>query len=87
MSDAQPLWQWMPESMKEKILYVDNDSSWEARWSEAVALYSQHYAVWLHDHAPNDRCRADGARCKCGRLTEGSDGPTLDLITPFDNNI
>jgi hypothetical protein len=84
---ANGLFQWMEPSPKEKVLYVNPDETWDSRWVHAVALYDTGYSVWLHDHAPDDRCRADGAHCKCGRLTPTDDGPTLDLITPLDNNI
>jgi hypothetical protein len=76
-----------PTKITGVTLYVHSDSTWEALWKEAIKLHEQGYTVWVHDHGPDDRCRADGARCRCGRLTQGSDGLTLDLITPLDNNI
>jgi len=65
----------------ERTLYVGEHVSWEAQWSHAVALFNKGSSVMIHDHAADDRCRADGAHCRCGRLTEGTDGPTLTLIS------
>lgn len=64
-----------------RTLYVGDHVSWDAQWSRAVKLYGDGVSVTIHDHAPDDRCRLDGARCKCGTLTDGGDGPTLDLFT------
>lgn len=75
----------MTENQDERILWVGPQISWDAQWAHAVDLLHLGYSVWIHDHAPDDRCRLDGARCKCGRLTSGDDGPTLDLVVPLDS--
>lgn len=66
---------------EERVLYVGPRISWDAQWSHAVKLYEQGVSVTIHDHASDDRCRLNGARCKCGTLTDGTDGPTLELFT------
>jgi len=69
---------------KEKVLYVGEGVSWDTEWNHAVDLYRLDYSVWIHDHAEDARCRLDGARCKCGRLTGTTDAPRLDLVTRHD---
>jgi hypothetical protein len=73
------------ELPEEKVIWVGQKESWETQWKFAVDLLRQGYSVWLHDHTPDDRCRKDGAHCRCGHLTLSDDTPTLDLVTPTDS--
>lgn len=67
-----------------RTIYVGPGISWEAMWEHAVKRFNDGESVTIHDHALDDRCRLDGARCKCGTLTWGEDTPTLVLFTPND---
>jgi hypothetical protein len=64
-----------------RVLYVGPMVSWEAQWRHAVNLFLGGNEVTIHDHGADDRCRLDGARCKCGTLTETGEEPTLKLFT------
>lgn len=64
----------------ERTLYVGDHVSWEAQWSHALKLFNDGVSVTIHDHGADNRCRLDGARTRCGVLTDGDDGPTLKLF-------
>jgi hypothetical protein len=70
----------MPEPIN-RTLYVGDHVSWDAQWDHALKLFSEGNSVEIHDHGVGDRCRLNGARSRCGRLTEGTDGATLELLS------
>jgi hypothetical protein len=67
--------------IEERILYVGEHVSWDAQWAHALTLFKRGASVTIHDHGADDRCRLNGAHCKCGTLTDGDEGPTLKLFT------
>jgi|1185.fasta_scaffold74476_2 hypothetical protein len=73
----------MPERIN-RTLYVGDHVSWDAQWDHAVKLFNEGNTVEIHHHGAEDRCRLDGASSRCGQLTQGTKGPTLDLLSPKD---
>lgn len=60
-----------------RTLYVPEGISYDAQFEHGVKLFKAGSRVTIHDHAQSDdHCQT----YRCGVLTDGPKGPTLDSI-------